>query len=392
MAINYTYPVKGQPVTADQFLIVDNTDNSTRRVTIKSVLDLGSGGAGGVSSFTASNRTSPTVTFVNLSPITSQTGGVTLNSDLSATGTRNATTFLRGDNVFSTAVTSVVPSAGQPITVSGGATNTVTLGLNTVPFAKGGTGLTVVGTKYQALTTNAGATGIEWRNVISNIIATGPIAVSTADTRVSTISLGTVPIANGGTNSTTAQTAINSITAVSESDVGDVLTKTGANAIWAPPTLNTLASGQVRVGNSSGVATARTLSGAFSMGNAGVSTLNAITSNLAIQGYSPVKVISTGTPYTISQASELGYTLFFTAGSAISVILQDSVDTPVGTEFHLINASTNNAAQISLGVSGGSTTINGSGTAIEMTNEFGRITCKKYQSGKYAVFGDRPAI
>ena len=390
MAINYTYPVKGQPVTADQFLIVDNTDNSTRRVTIKSVLDLGSGGAGGVSSFTASNRTSPTVTFVNLSPITSQTGGVTLNSDLSATGTRNATTFLRGDNVFSTAVTSVVPSAGQPITVSGGATNTVTLGLNTVPFAKGGTGLTVVGTKYQALTTNAGATGIEWRNVISNIIGTSPIVVNTADTRVSTISLGTVPIANGGTNSTTAQTAINSITAVSESDVGDVLTKTGANAIWAPPTLNTLASGQVRVGNSSGVATARTLSGAFSMGNAGVSTLNAITSNLAIQGYSPVKVVS-ATSYTISHVNDLGYSLFFTAGSAVEVTLQDNVDTPVGTEFHLINASKDNNAQVTLGASG-STTINGAQTDIVMTNEFGRITCKKYSSNSYAVFGDRPAL
>jgi len=391
MAINYTYPVKGQPVTADQFLIVDNTDNSTRRVTIKSVLDLGSGGAGGVSSFTASNRTSPTVTFVNLSPTNSQTNGVTLNSDLSATGTRNATTFLRGDNVFSTAVTSVVPSAGQPITVSGGATNTVTLGLNTVPFAKGGTGLTVVGTKYQALTTNAGATGIEWRNVISNIIGTSPIVVNTADTRVSTISLGTVPIANGGTNSTTAQTAINSITAVSGADVGDVLTKTGANAIWAPPTLNTLASGQVRVGNSSGVATARTLSGAFSMGNAGVSTLNAITSNLAIQGYSPVKVVS-ATSYTISHVNDLGYSLFFTAGSAVEVTLQDNVDTPVGTEFHLINASKDNAAQVTLGVSGGSTIINGTQSDILMTNEFGRITCKKYSSNSYAVFGDRPAL
>ena len=390
MAINYTYPVKGQPVTADQFLIVDNTDNSTRRVTIKSVLDLGSGGAGGVSSFTASNRTSPTVTFVNLSPTNSQTNGVTLNSDLSATGTRNATTFLRGDNVFSTAVTSVVPSAGQPITVSGGATNTVTLGLNTVPFAKGGTGLTVVGTKYQALTTNAGATGIEWRNVISNIIGTSPIVVNTADTRVSTISLGTVPIANGGTNSTTAQTAINSITAVSGADVGDVLTKTGANAIWAPPTLNTLASGQVRVGNSSGVATARTLSGAFSMGNAGVSTLNAITSNLAIQGYSPVKVVS-ATSYTISHVNDLGYSLFFTAGSAVEVTLQDNVDTPVGTEFHLINASKDNNAQVTLGASG-STTINGAQTDIVMTNEFGRITCKKYSSNSYAVFGDRPAL
>jgi len=385
MAINYTYPVKGQPVTADEFLIIDSVDNSTKRVTISSTLALGSGGSGGVSSFTATSGT-----FINFAPTTSQVNGVTLTGDLSATGTKNATTFLRGDNVFSTAVTSVVPSAGQPITVSGGATNTVTLGLNTVPFAKGGTCLAVVGTKYQALTTNAGATGIEWRNVISNIIATGPIAVSTADTRVSTISLGTVPIANGGTNSTTAQTAINSITAVAESDVGDVLTKTGVNAIWAPPTLNTLASGQVRVGNSSGAATARTLSGAFSMGNAGVSILNPITSNLAIQGYSPVKVVS-ATSYAISQASELGYTLFFTAGQAVEVTLQDNVNTPVGTEFHLINASKDNNAQVTLGASG-STTINGAQTDIVMTNEFGRITCKKYSSNSYAVFGDRPAL
>ena len=50
MAINYTYPVKGQPVTADEFLIIDSVDNSTKRVTISSTLALGSGGAGGVSS------------------------------------------------------------------------------------------------------------------------------------------------------------------------------------------------------------------------------------------------------------------------------------------------------------------------------------------------------
>jgi len=45
------------------------------------------------------------------------------------------------------------------------------------------------------------------------------------------------------------------------------------------------------------------------MSNAGVSTLNAITSNLAIQGYSPVKVVS-ATSYTISHANDSGYSLF----------------------------------------------------------------------------------
>ena len=384
MAINYTYPVKGQPVTADEFLIIDSVDNSTKRVTISSTLALGSGGAGGVSSFTATSGT-----FINFAPTTSQVNGVTLTGDLSATGTKNATTFLRGDNVFSTAVTSVVASVG-PITVAGGTSNTVTVGLTTVPITLGGTGLTVVGTKYQALTTNAGATAIEWGDVISSIVGTSPIVVTTPDTRISTISLGTVPVDKGGTGAITKQAAIDSITAVDAATAGDVLTKTGSNAVWAAPTLNALASGQVRVGNSSGVATARTLSGGFSMSNTGVSTLNPITSNLKIQGYSPVSLIG-GTTHTIDQETELGFTLVFTAGAAVEVTLEDSTETPVGTEFHLINASTNNAAAVTLVVSGG-TNINGDTSDIIMTNEFGRITCKKYSTNNYIVFGDRPVL
>ena len=40
MAINYTYPIKSSPVTADEFLIVDSVDNSTKKVTTSSVLSL----------------------------------------------------------------------------------------------------------------------------------------------------------------------------------------------------------------------------------------------------------------------------------------------------------------------------------------------------------------
>ena len=40
MAINYTYPVKGSPVTTDEFLIIDSVDNSTKKVTASSVLSL----------------------------------------------------------------------------------------------------------------------------------------------------------------------------------------------------------------------------------------------------------------------------------------------------------------------------------------------------------------
>lgn len=51
---------------------------------------------GGVTSFTASDGT-----FINLSPTTLQTGAATLTAELSATGTKDATTYLRGDNTWS---------------------------------------------------------------------------------------------------------------------------------------------------------------------------------------------------------------------------------------------------------------------------------------------------
>jgi len=86
MAINYTYPVKGQPVTEDKFLIVDTQDgNATKLVTVDSVLDLGSGGDIGVSTFQATDGT-----FINYSPNGATTGTVTLTGDLSATGTAGA--------------------------------------------------------------------------------------------------------------------------------------------------------------------------------------------------------------------------------------------------------------------------------------------------------------
>ena len=51
MAINYTYPVKGSPVAADEFLIIDSTDNSTKKVTASSVLSL----TDAVATFTAAS-------------------------------------------------------------------------------------------------------------------------------------------------------------------------------------------------------------------------------------------------------------------------------------------------------------------------------------------------
>lgn len=76
-------------------------------------ITLASDGDNGVASFTASSGT-----FISLSPITLQTGAVTLTSDLSASGTADLTTFLRGDNAWSTAVTGLAVGNSSFINLS----------------------------------------------------------------------------------------------------------------------------------------------------------------------------------------------------------------------------------------------------------------------------------
>jgi len=101
MAINYTYPLKEIPTVSDNLLIIDNEDTvnpqSTKTVTMQSVVNLVSGG-GGVTDFTSTAGT-----FINVTANAAATGSVSIGTvDLSATGTPDATTFLRGDNTWST--------------------------------------------------------------------------------------------------------------------------------------------------------------------------------------------------------------------------------------------------------------------------------------------------
>ncbi len=67
--------------------------NSGSNITISSTG--GGGGGGSVDSVTTTNGT-----FINLTPNSAATGAVTVTADLSATGTTDSTTFLRGDNTW----------------------------------------------------------------------------------------------------------------------------------------------------------------------------------------------------------------------------------------------------------------------------------------------------
>ncbi|GAG23527.1 unnamed protein product, partial [marine sediment metagenome] len=76
--------VKGSNVTLS---------NSGSNITISSTG--GGGGGGSVDSVTTTDGT-----FINLTPNGAATGAVTVTADLSATGTTDSTTFLRGDNTW----------------------------------------------------------------------------------------------------------------------------------------------------------------------------------------------------------------------------------------------------------------------------------------------------
>ena len=138
MAINYTYPIKAVPTVSDNVLIIDNEDTtnprSTKTATIQSIVNLasGGGGGGGVTDFTSTAGT-----FVNVTTNAAATGSVSIGTvDLSATGTAGATTFLRGDNTWSTTgdVTGPASSVDLSIPVFDGTSGKI---------IKDGTGVTI---------------------------------------------------------------------------------------------------------------------------------------------------------------------------------------------------------------------------------------------------------
>ena len=138
MAINYTYPIKAVPTVSDNVLIIDNEDTTnpraTKTATIQSIVNLasGGGGGGGVTDFTSTAGT-----FVNVTTNAAATGSVSIGTvDLSATGTAGETTFLRGDNTWSTSgdVTGPASSVDLSIPVFDGTSGKI---------IKDGTGVTI---------------------------------------------------------------------------------------------------------------------------------------------------------------------------------------------------------------------------------------------------------
>jgi hypothetical protein len=133
---------------------------------------------GGVTTFTASDGV-----FIDLSPNTSQTGAVTLSAELSASGVKNNTTFLRGDNTWSpisaipgTYTWSIQGGTGGPTTVSSGTNITFAGGTNVTTSLSGNT-----------LTINASNANI---TLIGEVTGSGTTSIST------TVADGVLDVAN----------------------------------------------------------------------------------------------------------------------------------------------------------------------------------------------------
>lgn len=382
MAINYTYPAKGSPVRSDEFLIIDSADNSTKKVTVDNILSLGTGEDVGVSSLTA------------VSPIS---------------------------NI--------------------GTATEVNLTLDTVPVAKGGTGLTAIGTPHQVPTVNEAGTALEYKD--TTIIET--VKNSTA----STILKGTPLHATGWNeaegvpevepaNATNGNTDLMPCIGLAENDipagqighslivgvleeirtngysvdVGDVLyvapgggltgtRPTGTNIIQPVAVILKLAgvgagvlqvatvsqgasipnvqNSQIIVGDASNVGQSVAMSGEVSISNTGVTAVTGIAGNVSIQGYSPL-ITKSDASFTI-ESDVFGKTVLCTAAGTTSISITDNSEYPVGSEVELVNFK--NAGSIEVAGSGG-TSLSG-GTTIEAI--YGKGTLKKAGTNSWIFFG-----
>ena len=187
MSIVITLPKRGgqnSPITSSQW-------DTTMQTIETAFLAVPSGTGNG--SVTSVALTAPTDIFnVSGSPITTS-GTLALTLD-----TQSANTIWAG------------PTTGSAATPT--FRSIVLADLPTITTAKGGTGLTAIGTAYQILRTNGGASGLEYAtlsagsNKLSVTNGAGTLSLDVVPSNISRADLtGITPINGGGTGSSTAQ-------------------------------------------------------------------------------------------------------------------------------------------------------------------------------------------
>lgn len=182
MSIITIYPTITNVAGGDLLVISDISmeGNPTRTVSVGQLSAFigGGGGTGLVDSINTTNGT-----FISLTPIVQTTGDVVVTADLSATGTKDNTTFLRGDNTWAVPAIGSVSSVG--LTETGNAltiTNSPITGSGNINIAGAGTASQVVlGNLNLGTYTTGTLTDVNFTNNITAFAVAETVGAGTID-------------------------------------------------------------------------------------------------------------------------------------------------------------------------------------------------------------------
>lgn len=381
MAINYTYPSKGSPTTADDFLIIDNADANkpTKRVNIGNIISLGVSQVTGISPISVSPTTGNVV--LSLGTVSTANGGTGLttigsahqalvvNNGGTALEYKDVTIVERVKNTTASTITKGTPvhatgwseSDGAAEVEPADATNGLTdlmpcIGIAEEDIAAGEVGPIIVVGVLESITTNT--YGVEVGDVL--YVAPGGGLTGTRPTGTNIIQPVAVILKKAGSGGGVLQVA-----SVSQ----------GAS-------IPNVQNGEIIVGDASNVGQSVAMSGEVTISNAGVTEVTGIDGNISIQGYRPITEVTASGSIT---TDDVGKTLVVTnAAGTVDIELTDSVDFEVGTEIQVIRKG---AGSVQISPAGGSTAINGSTSSpVEITTQYDSVTLKKYAIDDWLAF------
>jgi hypothetical protein len=351
MAINYTYPSKGSPSTADEFLIIDSVDNSTKKVTVANVLALGGGGSGGTGTVSQITFDSPltggiitTTGTVGLGVVGIDNGGTGKGGLLSSTRSqvlavnagRTGYDFV-DQQVIETIEADEPLSKGDPLYVVGW---------------NNGTSMVIVGKADSAQGSKMPCVGVAANDIeqdaVGEMIVVGVIDNIATNNLPGSPSVGDIVYVKTGGGLTGIKPDQGNLI----QNIGIILNLAGAGSgsiqITATGRSNdipNIPSSQVWVGSSAGVATPRTLTGEVTISNTGVTEVTGIDGNVSIQGYRPIVTVTSDSK-TLS-TTDVGKYINFEGqfGGSNSKILtlpssSEIENYEVGTEIEVVNNST----------------------------------------------------
>jgi len=382
MAINYTYPSKGSPTTADDFLIIDNADANkpTKRVNIGNIVSLGVSQITGISPISASPTTGNVVLSLGTVPTANGGTGLTtlgsahqtlvVNDSGTALEYRDVTIVETVKNNTASTITKGTPvhatgwseSDGAAEVEPANATNGLTdlmpcIGLAEEDIAVGEVGPIIVVGVLESITTNT--YGVEVGDVL--YVAPGGGLTGTRPTGTNIIQPVAVILKKAGSGGGVLQVA-----SVSQ----------GAS-------IPNVQNGEIIVGDASNVGQSVAMSGEVAINNIGVTAITGIDGNVSIQGYRPITEVTASGSIT---TDDKGKTLVVTnAAGTVDIELTDSGDFEVGTEIQVIRKG---AGNVQISPAGGSTAINGSLFPFSIAAQYDSVTLKKYATNDWLAFGD----